>query len=67
MGALTKMLTQVPRISRTVLTRAISTPSAMPTISDSDIPMPKVRKDISTALMNFSLGRTVVRGYDDLG
>ena len=41
-------------------TRAISTPSVMPTTSASAIPMANERREISTALMNFSLGRMVV-------
>ena len=59
MGALTKTLTQVPSVLATGFTRAISTPSVRPTTSASAIPMANERREISTALMNFSLGRMV--------
>src|SRR5687767_10339442 len=55
-GALTKMLTHMPRSRPMPFTRAITMPSGIPTARASAIPRPYERNVMMAALANFSVG-----------
>src|SRR5262245_66038643 len=59
-GALTKILTHMPRNFPTFASRAITTPRGMPIARASAIPTAKDRKEIETAVLNFAVGTIVI-------
>jgi hypothetical protein len=60
MGALTKILTHIPRIRFTLGTRAMTTPSGIPIASASNMPIRKDRNEIETAVLNLAVGKIVM-------
>src|SRR4029450_13587220 len=59
-GALTKILTHMPRILPMVATLAMTIPMGIPISSATPMPSAKERKEIDPAVLNFWVGMMVI-------